>query len=136
MTVHANEFMHLITFNKAERAQKLGLDTEGIVKMEFDERGDSLVFDVTGKAFNLEIASRQVVDGSRGIQVETSRFILRNHAEGLRRCTYEGTLKQALIVGIVANSRGEPVMTFEARKTLTGWQVFGKKYKYVVDTVL
>ena len=131
MTTQANEFMHLITFNKLERAQALHLDTLGLIMLDF-MHGDALIIDVTDTRLNVEIASRQVVGDA--LKIETSRIILRDHNEGKRRTTYEGSLKQALLVGIVTNSKGEPVLTFEARKTGAGWQVFGKKFKYVVDT--
>lgn len=131
MTTQANEFMHLITFNKLERAQALRLDALGLIMLDF-MHGDSLIIDVTDTRLNVEIASRQVVGDA--LKIETSRIILRDHNEGKRRTVYEGSLKQALLVGIVTNSKGEPVLTFEARKTGAGWQVFGKKFKYVVDT--
>ena len=131
MTTQANEFMHLITFNKLERAQALRLDTLGLIMLDF-MHGDALIIDVTDTRLNVEIASRQVVGDT--LKIETSRIILRDHNEGKRRTVYEGSLKQALLVGIVTNSKGEPILTFEARKTGAGWQVFGKKFKYIVDT--
>lgn len=131
MTVQSKEFMQLITFNKQERAAALSRDTGGIISVYLEPEGDTLKFDVTGTGCSVEIASRQVAAGKT--LPETSRIILRDHAECKNYTKYSGDLKHALIVGIVSDNNGSPVLTFEANKLKIGWQITCKKYRFTLD---
>lgn len=134
MTVQISEFMQMLTFNKQERANQLSRDTNGIIGLALSQGGDVLIIDVSGTKHNAEIASRQVAYGE--MLPTTSRIILRDHIECKAATAYEASLKHALVVGIIANEQGEPVLTFEANKRREGWQVSCKKYTYMVDKVI
>lgn len=134
MTVQTSEFMQMLTFNKQERANQLCRDTNGIIGLALAQDGDTLIIDVSGTKHNAEIASRQVAHGA--ILPTTSRIILRDHVECKSAAAFEASLKHALVVGIIANEQGEPVLTFEATKRREGWQVSCKKYTYMVDKTI
>lgn len=129
--IHTTEFMYLVTFNKAERAQELCRTTNGLIDINSDKDGDSLSFDTGDTGYSVDIASRQVEKGH--VLPSTSRYILRDHAECRRTAKYDGSLEQAFIVGMITDQNGAPVMTFEAHKLKAGWHVSGKKFKYHVD---
>jgi hypothetical protein len=131
MNHKTSEFMQLLTFNKQERGAMLSRDTSGMITLYLTADSDDLKFDVTGTGCTMEIASRQV-DKGRTLP-ETSRVLLRDHAECKNWIKYSSALEQVLIVGIVTDKTGAPVLTFEAQKTKSGWNVFGKKYTYMVD---
>ena len=134
MQVTKSEFQHFIIFDKTVRAQQLCRDTDGVIDVNPTDNGDRLTFDVGDTGYTLELASRQVAEF--GIMPDTSRVLLRDHAECKRAFHYEGNLKHALIVGIVTNTNGTPVFTFEITKTSQGWLVSGKKFKYNIDKPL
>lgn len=124
----AQPFMFMLTFNLAERAQAMYECTDGVLGLRIENgNASSLVISVDGTDKNAKLVSRQIESDGKA---STSDRLLRDSNEFWTKTEYKYDLKQAVIVGIVCDTEGRPVMSFEARKLMQGWHVEGKKYKF------
>lgn len=131
--VNEQPFMFLLTFNVIERAAKLQQCTDGIISLAVVHSKQHLVIKAANGGDHIKLLSAGIDEHGRPFSRDASLY---STPDRVQTSTFSSHLKDAHIVGIVADGIGRPKLTFMAKRQAAGWYVEGKILHYSLDKLI